>query len=215
VSVSLALFTIHVPEHVGLAAIGLIVFAECMGVPSPGETAIVVGSVLASKGDLAIEEVIAVAVAAAILGDNVGFLIGRHGGRRLLERRGRGQARRQAVLAYADDFFERHGPKAVFLGRWVVIVRVTAAWMAGASAMRFRTFFVYNALGGITWATTVGLLAYLLGQAGGDAVGKLGAIGAILLVVTTVGLFVSERRRTNAKLRGLRSRQEAEDHEMV
>ena len=210
-SVSLALFTIDVPEHIGLAAIGLIVFAECMGVPSPGETAIVVGAVLASNGDLAIEHVIVIAVAAAILGDNVGFLIGRHGGRRLLERRGRGYAKRQAVLAYADDFFERHGPKAVFLGRWVVLVRVTAAWMAGASAMPFRTFFVYNALGGITWATTVALVAYLLGQAGGDAIGKLGAIGAVLLVVTTVGLFVSERRRMRARLRGVRSSPETRD----
>ena len=210
-SVSLAVLTIHVPEHLGLAAIGLIVFAECMGVPSPGETAIVVGSVLASKGTLAIESVIAVAVAAAILGDNLGFLIGRHGGRRLLERPGRGQAKRMAILAYADDFFERHGPKAVFLGRWVVLVRVTAAWMAGASAMSFRTFFVYNALGGITWATTVALVGYLLGQAGGDAISKLGVLGAALLVVTTVGLLVAERRRMLAKLRAIRSTPETQD----
>jgi membrane protein DedA with SNARE-associated domain len=188
-------FLIEVPAHVGLVAIGLIVFAECMGIPSPGETAIVVGAVLASDGDLSIEAVIAVACVAAIVGDNVGFMIGRHGGRRLLERPGRRQARRLAVLAYADDFFERHGPKAVFLGRWVVLVRVTAAWMAGASAMSFRTFFVYNALGGITWATTVAIVAYLLGQAGGDAISKIGIIGAITLVITTVGLVLTERRR--------------------
>jgi membrane protein DedA with SNARE-associated domain len=200
VSLPLAIFGIHVPAHLGYAAVGLFVFTESMGIPSPGETAIVTGAVLASQGDLSIELVILIAIAGAVIGDNIGFLIGRHGGRKLLERPGWGYERRQKVLAYGDDFFARHGSKAVFLGRWVALVRVTAAWMAGASGMRMRTFFLWNALGGITWATTVGLVGYLLGHAGGDAIGKIGIVGAVVGGLTIIGLLVWHRRRERTRL---------------
>lgn len=199
-SLPLAIFGIHVPAHLGYAAVGLFVFTESMGIPSPGETAIVTGAVLASQGDLSIELVILIAIAGAVIGDNIGFLIGRHGGRKLLERPGWGYERRQKVLAYGDDFFARHGSKAVFLGRWVALVRVTAAWMAGASGMRMRTFFLWNALGGITWATTVGLVGYLLGHAGGDAIGKIGIVGAVVGGLTIIGLLVWHRRRERTRL---------------
>jgi membrane protein DedA with SNARE-associated domain len=200
VSLPLAIFGIHVPAHLGYAAVGLFVFTESMGIPSPGETAIVTGAVLASQGDLSIELVILIAIAGAIIGDNIGFLIGRHGGRKLLERPGWGYDRRQQLLAYSDRFFEKHGSKAVFLGRWVALVRVTAAWMAGASGMRMRTFFLWNALGGITWATTVGIVGYALGRAGGDAIGKIGVFGAVVGGLTIVGLLIWNRRRERSHL---------------
>jgi membrane-associated protein len=200
VSLPLAIFGIHVPAHLGYAAVGLFVFTESMGIPSPGETAIVTGAVLASQGDLSIELVILIAIAGAIIGDNIGFLIGRHGGRKLLERPGWGYERRRQLLAYSDRFFEKHGSKAVFLGRWVALVRVTAAWMAGASGMRMRTFFLWNALGGITWATTVGIVGYALGRAGGDAIGKIGVFGAVVGGLTIVGLLIWNRRRERSHL---------------
>ena len=196
----LALFGIHVPAHLGYAAVGLFVFTESRGIPSPGETAIIAGAVLASQGDLSIVLVILIAIAGAVIGDNVGFLIGRHGGRKLLERPGWGYERRMRLLAYGDRFFARHGPKAVFLGRWMALVRVTAAWMAGASGMPMRTFFVWNLLGGITWATTVGLLGYALGHAGGDVISKVGIVGAVIAAVAVVAFLIWNRRRERSHL---------------
>jgi membrane protein DedA with SNARE-associated domain len=73
------------------------------------------------------------------------------------------QARREAFLAEGESFFERHGPKAVFLGRWTAVLRIAVAWLAGAHKMRWSTFSFWNALGGIAWASVVGLLAYMLG----------------------------------------------------
>jgi membrane protein DedA with SNARE-associated domain len=200
VTLPLAIFGIHVPAHLGYLAVGLFVFTESMGVPSPGETAIVAGAVLASQGDLSIELVILVAIAGAIVGDNIGFLIGRYGGRKLLERPGWGYERRMQLLAFGDRFFAKHGPKAVFLGRWVALVRVTAAWMAGASGMRMRTFFLWNALGGILWATTVGIVGYELGHAGGKVIGKVGVAGAVVGALALVALLVWNRRREKAHL---------------
>jgi membrane-associated protein len=200
VSIQLALFGIHVPAHLGFVAVGLFVFTESMGVPSPGETAIITGAVLASQGDLSIELVILIAIAGAVIGDNIGFLIGRHGGRKLLERPGWGYERRQRMLAYGDRFFARHGPKAVFLGRWVALLRVTAAWMAGASGMPMRTFFLWNLLGGITWATAVGILGYALGHAGGSVISKVGIAGAVIAGVAIVAFLIWNRRRERSHL---------------
>jgi membrane protein DedA with SNARE-associated domain len=200
VTLPLALFGIHVPAHLGYAAVGLFVFTESMGIPSPGETAIIAGAVLASQGDLSIVLVILIAIAGAVIGDNVGFLIGRHGGRKLLERPGWGYERRMRLLAYGDRFFARHGPKAVFLGRWMALVRVTAAWMAGASGMPMRTFFVWNLLGGITWATTVGVLGYALGHAGGDVISKVGIVGAVIAAVAVIAFLIWNRRRERSHL---------------
>lgn len=103
-------------SHIGYPLLFLLVTAESGGVPVPGETALIGGAVLASRGQLKIELVIALAAVAAITGDNIGYLIGRKGGRWLLERPGRFQRQRLQVLATGEPFFERHGPKAVFFG---------------------------------------------------------------------------------------------------
>lgn len=152
------------------AIIGL----ESMGVPSPGETALVLGAVLASQGKLQIWLVIVIGVASAIAGDNIGFLLGRHFGRDVLEARGPFQRRRVRVIRAGDRFFERHGPKAVFLARWIALVRFAAAWLAGINGMRFGQFFFWNALGGITWGVTYGLVGYYAGSAAADAISRFG-----------------------------------------
>ncbi len=133
------------------AVIGL----ESMGVPSPGETALVAAAVLASQGKLQITLVILIGVASAIVGDNIGYLLGRRFGRELLEARGPFHSRRLLLIQAGDTFFERHGGKAVMLARWVALVRVAAAWLAGINHMRFRHFFFWNALGGISWGDDV------------------------------------------------------------
>jgi membrane-associated protein len=172
---------------------------ESLGIPSPGETALVLACVLASQGKLQIELVLAIAVAAAIVGDNVGYWIGRKAGRRVLTSdRGPFAHRRIALIAYGDRFFARHGAKAVFLGRWMALVRVTAAWMAGMNHMPFRSFFVWNALGGLTWALSVGLVAYFAGDAAVHVIERAGVGAAIalgvLIVAAVVWLQVRERR---------------------
>lgn len=118
---------------------------------------------LAHSGRLNIELVVTIAAVAAIIGDNTGYLIGRTGGRRLLERPGFAQYYRHQILEKGERFFDRHGSKVVFLGRWVAGVRITAAWLAGANRMPWPTFLFWNALGGVAWAVNVGAAAYLLG----------------------------------------------------
>ena len=99
------------------------------------------------------------------------------------------------MLAVGDPFFERHGPKAVFFGRWIAGLRVWASWLAGASVMSWRSFLVWNALGGITWSTTVALAAYYGGKGVEHVlaqIGTYGLIAAALLVVA--GALVLWRR---------------------
>ncbi len=184
--------------------------AESGGVPVPGETALIIGGVLASGGKLQIELVIAVAALAAIVGDNIGYLIGRKGGRWLLERPGPFHRQRQQVLAMGEPFFERHGPKAVFFGRFVLGLRIWASWLAGATHMRWRTFFLWNALGGICWATGVGLAAYFLGRSAGSLIAKFGLFGLAGVLLAAVGVFVWHRRHR----RHTQGESPAESHEI-
>jgi membrane protein DedA with SNARE-associated domain len=183
------------------AIIGL----ESMGVPSPGETALVLAAVLASQGKLEIWLVILIAIVSAIAGDNLGYLLGRRFGRDVFVARGPLQDHRRRAVAYGDRFFERHGPKAVFLARWIALVRFAAAWLAGINRMRFRQFFFWNALGGITWAITYGLVGYFAGEAGAGVLARFGIAGAIVLGLMLVGsivlVVIRERRRTTRELR--------------
>ncbi len=102
------------------------------------------------------------------------------------------------LIAVGQRFFDKHGAKAVFLARWVALVRIAAAWLAGINKMKFRDFFFWNALGGITWATTYGLVGYYGGKAAADAITRYGVIAAIVLavaiVVALIAMKVRERR---------------------
>jgi membrane protein DedA with SNARE-associated domain len=186
-------------SHIGYPLLFLIVMAESSGAPVPGETALITGAVLASQGQLKIELVIPLAAAAAIVGDNLGYLIGRKGGRWLLKRPGRFHRQRLQVLETGEPFFERHGPKAVFFGRFLLGLRVLASWLAGATRMPWRSFVLWNACGGICWATAIGLLAYFLGHSAGNAIATFGLYGlaAVLLAVGS-GLFMHRRHRRGA-----------------
>ena len=127
----------HVIEVAGYPLLFVIVMSESSGVPVPGETALITAALLASQNKLQIELVISLAAAGAIVGDNIGYVIGRKGGRWLLERPGRFQAQRLQVLETGEPFFERHGPKAVFFGRFFLGLRVWASWLAGTTRMHW------------------------------------------------------------------------------
>lgn len=200
----------HLLLDYGLVLLFLLVAVESAGVPLPGETALITAAVLAHH-HYGIWWVIVVAAAAAIVGDNVGYWIGRKAGRGVLTApRGPFHRRRLALIAYGDRFFAKHGARAVFLGRWMALVRVTAAWMAGMNHMRFRTFFLWNALGGISWALGIGLVAYFAGNAAVHAIERVGVGAAIALGALIAGAVVWVQIRERRELREQQQEAEAE-----
>jgi membrane-associated protein len=184
----------HLVKVAGYPLLFVLVMSESGGVPIPGETALIAAAVLASQGKLHVALVIPLAALAAIVGDNIGYLIGRKGGRWLLERPGPFLRQRREVLLIGEPFFERHGPKAVFLGRFVLGLRVWASWLAGATRMHWRSFVFWNALGGIAWASAVGLIAYYLGHSASNAIEAFGLYGLAAVLLALVGGFVMHRR---------------------
>ena len=185
----------HLIQVAGYPLLFLLVMAESSGIPVPGETALITAAVLASRGKLQIELVIPLAASAAIVGDNAGYLFARKGGRWLLERPGRFERQRREVLRIGEPFFERHGAKAVFFGRFLLGLRVWASWLAGATRMPWRSFLFWNAAGGICWATLVGLIAYFLGESATNALETFGIYGLIAAVVAIASALVLHRRR--------------------
>lgn len=188
------------PPLLVYAALFAVVAAESSGLPVPGETSLIAVAILASQhAGLRIEVVIAVAALAAIVGDNIGYVLGRHAGRHLLTREGRWRERRQRFLVQGEAFFEKHGSRAVFLARWLPGLRVVGSWLAGANHMRWRTFLLWNALGGIAWATSIGLAAYLLGHVAATIFRTFGLVGLAVVAVVVVGAFVVHRRRARRR----------------
>jgi membrane protein DedA with SNARE-associated domain len=187
--------------HDGYLIIALLIAGESAGLPLPGETSLLTGAALAQRGSLSLTLVITVAAAGAIVGDNIGYLAGRLAGRALLERYGRFVRIRARELAVLDYYYERHGAKTVFFGRWVALLRVAAALFAGASRMAWPRFLLFNALGGVAWVITVGSLGYLFAASAGSIKSGFGVFGISALVVVTVAgiLFM---RRTERRLFG-------------
>jgi membrane protein DedA with SNARE-associated domain len=176
----------------GLPLLFVVVMLESFGLPLPGETALIAFGLLAAQGHYSIVTVIAVAATAAIVGDNLGYwLLGRLGGRALFRRWGWLRRYSERVLPRAERLMQRHGGKTVFFGRFVAVLRVAAAAVAGLAHMPWWRFFFWNASGGIAWATTVSLVAYYGGRAAADAIARYGlyAAGAIVVLVV-VGWFV-------------------------
>jgi membrane protein DedA with SNARE-associated domain len=174
----------------GYAVVFFGVFLENAGLPVPGETVLLAGAALAHFGRLSLLWVVVTAAVGAVLGDNAGFWIGRRGGRSLAERFGSRFGLTPARLDQFDRFFDRHGPKTVFVARFITGLRVFCALLAGASELPWTTFLFYNATGAIVWATVIGAAGYLVGRSWAtleqwiDRVGLAGLIvGAILAVI--------------------------------
>lgn len=186
----------HLLTTYGYLAVFLFIGIESLGVPFPGETMLITASVYAgATHNLSILGIILAAITGAIIGDNIGFGIGWFGGFRLLMRYGRYIRLNEARLKVGRYIFMRHGGKVVFFGRFVSILRAYAAFLAGTNRMHWRSFLVYNAAGGIVWATSWGTVAYLLGS----QITRLstpvdvgfGVLGGIVLVA---GLLIIRRQ---------------------
>ena len=191
----LASIQTFIEQHSQLALLSMFVLLalESFGLPVPGETALIACSVLAAQGSLSIGWVVVVGVLAAIIGDNLGYWAARKGGRPLLKRHRLTRSYAEKYLPRGERLFAKHGGKAVFLGRFVAVLRVTAAWVAGLSHMHWWRFFAWNAAGGIVWATLVSLISYYLGTAAADALSRYGLFAAGGLVLLTGAGFLIVR----------------------
>ena len=143
-------------ESYGYLILFLLVGLESLGIPLPGETALIIAAAFAASGHMSIHLVIATAAAAAILGDNGGYWIGRKGGLAFVRRYGCFVHLDEAKIGRAHDFFQRHGPKTVFIGRFIALLRTWAAVLAGVGEMKYSTFMLFNITGGIAWAIIFG-----------------------------------------------------------
>jgi membrane protein DedA with SNARE-associated domain len=179
----------------GYLAVFLFIAIESMGIPFPGETMLITAAIYAGHTHrLSIILVIAAAAAGAIVGDNLGFGIGHWGGYRLVRRYGRFIRLHEGRLKLGQYLFLQHGGKVVFFGRFVSVLRAYAAFLAGTNRMPWQRFLVFNAAGGIAWATLFGTGAFLLGQ----QISKLSQTAAIVLgslaVIVIVAFFVFLRQ---------------------
>jgi membrane protein DedA with SNARE-associated domain len=179
----------------GLPLLFVVIMLESFGLPLPGETALIAFGVLAAQGHYSIVWVIVLAAAGAIIGDNLGYwLLGRLGGRALFRRWGWLRRYSDRILPRAERIMRRHGGKTVFFGRFVAVLRVSAAAVAGLAHMKWWKFLFWNASGGIVWASAVGLAAFYGGKAVADAIQRYGLYAAgVLAVGLVVGGFVLHR----------------------
>jgi len=187
----------HLIETYGYLAVFALVAAESLGIPLPGETALITAAIYAGHTHrLNPWLIFAVASAAAIIGDNIGFWIGDKGGYRLARRYGSKVRLDERKLKIARYLFDRHGPKVVFFGRFVAVLRTYAAFLAGTSKMRWRRFLPANAAGGILWAGAYTLAAYMAGNALQRASGTIDLILGGAAILAIVAVIVLIRRQT-------------------
>jgi membrane protein DedA with SNARE-associated domain len=188
----------HFVSHYGLWVVLALVLLETAGGPFvPGETAFIVASALASQGHGHIELIIGVTVAAAVAGTTIAYVVGSVRGRELLALWPRFERLARPGLDRSEGFFRRHGAKALYLGRFVPVLRATLGWMAGVSKMPPRRFFFWNVAGAVSWGCAIGIASYYVGEAVVTTVERDAAIGAAVIVAILLGLLGAQflRRR--------------------
>lgn len=188
----------------GYPAVALFVMIESSGIPFPGETMLLLASFYAAiDQQLQLPLIIACAALGAILGDNLGFYVGRTGGKAFVERYGRYLFLKPRHLERAQKFFAKHGDKTVFFGRFIAVLRAWAAFLAGVNQMRWHTFLLYNAAGGILWAIIYGVLGYFAGKVFHDnfaRVEKLAStlsliLGGVIIIAVIITVFYFRHRK--------------------
>lgn len=186
---------LHLLTTYGYLAVLVFVGIESIGIPFPGETMLLLAAIYAgTTHHLFIPLVIVAAACGAILGDNIGFWVGREGGYRLLRRYGRYIRLDERKVKLGLYLFRKHGGKVVFFGRFVAVLRALAAFLAGTNRMPWPRFLLFNALGGIVWATLYGIGGYLLGNNIHRFTGPVGTITIVLAVLIILVFLVLLRR---------------------
>lgn len=200
---SLANGLIHLSGWIAYLVIAALVFGETavfVGFVLPGEISVVLGGVLASRGHLSLPWLIVIVVAAAIAGPVIGYEIGRRMGDRLFQVRG--LRRVQGGMDKARQFLRERGGVAVLAGRFVAIVRALTPAAAGAAGVRYRSFTLYNVLGGVIWGVGYSLLGYLAGSAYAVAARRVGTGLAVVIAIVVAGaiaLWLVRRHRAAAR----------------
>jgi membrane protein DedA with SNARE-associated domain len=180
---------VHLIATYGYLAVGVVVALESMGLPLPGESVLALAALYAAHHGHSVAAIVASAATGAVVGDNVGYWIGREFGYRLLLHYGSRVGLSPAKIKLGQYLFMRHGGKVVFFGRFVAILRVLAAVLAGVNRMEWRRFLIANAAGAIVWASAVGFGAYLFGKAVTHVTRPLAiALVAVSLVVLIAAL---------------------------
>jgi membrane protein DedA with SNARE-associated domain len=178
----------HLIHVYGLLTVAVIIFAECAGLPVPGETALLAAAVYAgTKHDLNIVAVIFTAAGAAIIGRMIGYVVGREYGYWLLLRYGDYVGMSEKRIKLGQYLFLRHGGKIVFIAQFVPVLRTYAGIFAGANMMPWRTFLLTNIAGAVCWATFYGYAAYGLGR---EFEKVEGPVVIALIVLTVLGFIV-------------------------
>jgi membrane protein DedA with SNARE-associated domain len=197
----------HLIVTYGYFAVAFLVAVESFGVPLPGETIVVAAALYAGHTHrLSVWAIFAVAAVAAIVGDNIGYLLGRTGGERLIRRYGRYVRLDEAKLQVVRNLFDRHGAKVVFFGRFISILRTYAAFFAGTTRMPWRRFLIFNAAGGILWATLYTFASYGLGDTFRSIETELTVAFSAAAVLTIAAVIVVLRRRNKKVLVEVASR---------
>jgi membrane-associated protein len=191
---------LQAPTWLVLVVVGVVVFVEdaiFVGFVVPGETVAILGGVAASLGHVPFPAVLAVVVVAAVVGDSVGFEVGRHLGGRVLG--SRPFERHRHRIESAQDILARRGGLAVFLGRWTAFFRAVMPALAGMSKMHYPTFLAWNAAGGIAWGATVVTIGYVAGTSYARVESWLGrGAASVVAAVLVVGVVVWQVRRHRA-----------------
>jgi len=194
---------LHVNGTWAYVVIGFLAFAESafmVGFFFPGETAIIVGGVLAGLGRINLGVIIVVVVVCAVAGDSVGFEVGKKAGPWMLDHR---PLKGKSGVQYTLGLLERYGGPAVFLGRFITFVRVVIPGLAGMSGLRYRTFLFWNVLGGICWGVGYTLLGYVVGISIEHVLSQIGLWFLAVAAVVIAGVVVFEvrkRRKEKARL---------------
>jgi membrane protein DedA with SNARE-associated domain len=181
----------------GYWTVPAVLLLENAGLPVPGETVLLFASFLAyDEGELHLPYLILLGIAACTVGDNLGYLLGRRGGRRLLERYQHVFHIRSRTIRRGEQLFERHGHVAIFLARFIFGMRIIAGPLAGVLRMPWRQFVLFNFLGASVWVTTISLLGYFFGSQWDTLVRVMGRVNlVIVIVVLAVLVFVWRRYR--------------------
>jgi len=177
----------HFVTDYGYLAIFLGIFLEDFGLPTPGETMLIAGAVLASRGSLNIYWLLPIAWAAAVAGDSIGFLIGATGGHKLLIRYGSKIGITEARLKKVEAFFARYGDIVVVFARFFVILRQFNGIVAGTLEMPWPRFFLYNAIGAALWVACWGGATYWLGRRFFDYLRSFGWSGRLIIAAVALG----------------------------
>jgi Uncharacterized membrane-associated protein len=188
---------VHLIQDYGYAILFLLVAIESLGIPLPGETALVTAAAFAATGDLTVQWVFLTALAAAVTGDNTGYWIGRKGGLSLVEKYGYRVGLNKTKLRKVRIFYEQHGSKTVLIGRFIAVFRSWAAVLAGVMKMPYARFVAFNAIGCVAWTTVYTTLGYLFGRNLPvlEHYTKRIGIGVAIAVVVGAGVYYFRKRK--------------------